>query len=134
MKFLAAHGPAGRNAKVWNWCAHGELVCTHGIVCCSSKDCGCDRSFVGTVSNRSCTFARVVEIGDAEHRKARAKFRETLIEAWGGPCSTKELLASVLGYAMNEFDRVPGYVMAFPVGTIVGVKLAEDAIMLHKVI
>ncbi|NMH98189.1 DUF7715 family protein [Pseudonocardia acidicola] len=120
MKVLVATARTqGARAGDYHWCVEGELVRIGEICALDRADpgggCGCGRAFAGLNSHRATTTARVAEVPLSYPDYVEA-IRSSLQQQGYEPCDD---------CADEEADELAELVADWPVGTIVGRRLAE---------
>lgn len=117
VKVLRAFG-APQDGRDFNWCNPAEIVGIHGMVCCHSEGCGCDRSFVGLKSYKATTRGQVCEV-------TREVFAEALGLAYLSGAKGWSSHSLGLEFIKALFD-LSAWLEQYPVGTMLRVKKSDD--------
>jgi len=132
-KILIAYGPHGKNDLNFNWCNDREPVGVHGMVCCNSDRCGCNRSFQGIDSSKSTTMAMVVDacsepsLPNSSINRLKTRLTITTLKRWNYDADITQDAVDYYDWLLNELRN-------FEVGDVLTVKKSSNgSIILKKV-
>lgn len=84
----------------------GEIVSSHGVVCCNSGTCGCSRSVSGTDTPRATTTVKVAEVDLDSHDLFDLAAKIGRSSGWGGQIVLRGLQAVAEAAKAHEVGTV----------------------------
>lgn len=100
----------------------GELVGRYGVVCASSRACGCGRAFSGFTTHRGTTSAMIVERAMTEADWRAALYVTLEQTGWSDSLDPDELAEEIDEIACLDLHSLD----ELPIGTVVGRRAELD--------
>jgi hypothetical protein len=121
-RILIGFGPKRERVdgiQEFNWTDANEPVNVDGIVCCTNPACGCDRSFHGILSRKTCTRAQVIEVDDLRFEELLRQVHEQTLASFRKMVHVKVTAATAIADMRRGcFRDAAGLIASEPVGSL----------------